>query len=691
MKSQSSIEKVILTSVIIIVSLFILFFIYGKTIKLQNAESTNYLTNINFGNIYINKNNVFITAKNKVSLGSNAIAYLKIEYENGTTNTINIEYILNSSYKTQNNETIYDFNTTNFNLNLPETTYFNLSLIMLKTNNMTLEPAYNSNSKIIYYPANAFSTLKIYMLNTTVSPMNGGTVSPHTQYYYSGTKVLLNAVANPNYAFVDWHGYGAGNYTGPNSIQTITINNNITEIAYFEPIIPVNFNSTYSGIPFTINFNDYKTNTTVGLTQNQQYKYSFPNYNILSSGVRYSLVSISGCGYSGNNQTITATYGLNNCIIFAKYIKQYYLTIYSSNSIRGTVYPYSGWYDAGSSVKISATPNYGYVFTNWVGSGNGNYTGTNNITTIIMNSPINEIANFKTYTITYNPTSGSFPNPVIYNKNTSLTGDILAYSITIDNGINLTTNGYALICNNTFINNGVIHTGFSNLGYGGVGGSTNSGNGGNGGSVPNSYGGSGGGGGGGQGVNGDNGGSGGNGGNTQVSGGSGGPGVSGWGYSGSSVTPPTITNPLIQTWYSSGFNNYLDGAGGGGGGGGAYVGGGVGGSGGKGGSGIYIQANKIIAGTINSNGSEGITGYYPSSLYTGGSGGGGGGGGGTIILAYGSGGYIAGSHNTNGGSGGYGGSTPGGAGGGSGGSGGNGELITYNYVTPPIQAPPNSN
>ena len=104
----------------------------------------------------------------------------------------------------------------------------------------------------------------------------------------------------------------------------------------------------------------------------------------------------------------------------------------------------------------------------------------------------------------------------------------------------------------------------------------------------------------------------------------------------------------------------------------------VGGSdGGSGAFGIYIQANKIIAGTINAAGQNG------GML---GSGGGGGGGGGTILLAYGSGGYVEGTYNTNGGLGGLAGPN-----GGAGGSGGAGQVLTLNYGSSPPVAVEGSN
>ncbi|MBK7708259.1 MAG: hypothetical protein IPJ30_21530 [Acidobacteria bacterium] len=40
----------------------------------------------------------------------------------------------------------------------------------------------------------------------------------------------------------------------------------------------------------------------------------------------------------------------------------------------GTVGPTSEYFDAGQSVQITATPNAGYRFIGWSGTGNGAYT-----------------------------------------------------------------------------------------------------------------------------------------------------------------------------------------------------------------------------------------------------------------------------------------------------------------------------
>jgi len=246
-------------------------------------------------------------------------------------------------------------------------------------------------------------------------------------------------------------------------------------------------------------------------------------------------------------------------------------------------------------------------------------------------------------------------NNIVISSNTTLANDLYCNNLTINSGVVLTTNGYNIYCSGTFTNNGTIITGtITNLN-----------------NLPNSYGGSGGGGGAeyyssnGSLYNGTNGIS------TLVSGGVGATASSnGTGTpagNGSTPSAPTITNSLIQSWHSNGFQNYLSGGSGG------YC---VNYNNGGGSYGIYIQANQIIAGTINANGGNGqtINGV-----------GGGGGGGGVILLAYGSGGYTAGTYNVSGGTGG---TTSGFTVNENGGNGGAGQVLTYNYgSTPPIPMP----
>jgi hypothetical protein len=105
------------------------------------------------------------------------------------------------------------------------------------------------------------------------------------------------------------------------------------------------------------------------------------------SGVQYVWTKWSDHGTISHvvipttNNTYTATFQT-----------QYFLTMSAGSG--GTVTPASGWHNAGRSVPIKARPNPGFTFVDWLGSGTGSYTGTNDPASITMGGPISETANF---------------------------------------------------------------------------------------------------------------------------------------------------------------------------------------------------------------------------------------------------------------------------------------------------------
>ncbi len=244
-----------------------------------------------------------------------------------------------------------------------------------------------------------------------------------------------------------------------------------------------------------------------------------------------------------------------------------------------------------------------------------------------------------------------------FSINTVLTSDVYANNVTIEPGVTVKTEGYNFLLTGTFDNRGTLETGYTELYE----------------NLPYSYGGSGGGGGFSYDANNYNGASGQAGFSTLSSGGQ--PGGISYSqlYGAGGITPSLqgITSATISQWFNSsalagfseGMSKYLAGATGGYSGNLQTTGASIPGSGAWG---VYIQAKRIIAGTIDASGQGTV----------GGGAGSGGGGGGTILLAYGSGGIVPGQYSIMGGS--------GKASGVSyasnyGGNGGNGQIYSFNY------------
>jgi hypothetical protein len=93
----------------------------------------------------------------------------------------------------------------------------------------------------------------------------------------------------------------------------------------------------------------------------------------------------------------------------ASFTTQYQLTMQSAAN--GATAPASGWFDQGTTVSISATPDPGYGFNGWSGTGTGSFTGWSNPANVTMNAPLTETPSFSTsvtVTVKGNPAGRSF-------------------------------------------------------------------------------------------------------------------------------------------------------------------------------------------------------------------------------------------------------------------------------------------
>jgi len=399
-KLQSSIEKFILSAIIAVVAIIVSYFIYSSFYSTSSHIGVkSYLVQADFSNIYGNKTSIFILLKNNTEIGSNVLINEKITFSNGTSNSITVPFTLEISSQSGDGH-LYYFTTSNFPTIANNSQGIKISNINILSGNSIIE---SQNNSIVYtsyyYTKSSLETIPLYYLNMSTSILNAGALIPGNGYYYAGSKVAIGEKPNTGYAFSGWLGYGNGNYTGSNQTSIITMNSNITEYAKYVKLVKMYVNATYNGIPVYINSAlNTTTNGTIYLMPGSKYTISFPMYIPLHSGIRYAFENMQDdCGIlisqNSNSTSFVASYSNYNCKFVANYVEQYLLLI-DFNSSQGSVTPFGGWYDAGSNVEITATPNYGYAFNKTVGNGNGSYTGNNNPFYITMNSPITEDVSF---------------------------------------------------------------------------------------------------------------------------------------------------------------------------------------------------------------------------------------------------------------------------------------------------------
>ena len=260
---------------------------------------------------------------------------------------------------------------------------------VVETGIATYQPANSDPSVHLYVNGNGYV---VFSANYSVDGFincqfdNDKTQNFTTNDVPAGTVFHLVSSPKSGYALQQWK--GTLNSTD-NSIN-ITANKNINEEAIYQKEAMFSVTFTECGLPagdsWWVNFNGQNiTSSTSTITfDTSDGTYSYTVQSMGTYGVNYNPTQASGTvTVDGFNQTE-----------YVYYYPEYYLHVTASPSSYGSITLSSGWYDSGESLDLLATPNSGYAFSSWKGTGSGSYTGTSDSASITMNGPINETAIF---------------------------------------------------------------------------------------------------------------------------------------------------------------------------------------------------------------------------------------------------------------------------------------------------------
>jgi uncharacterized repeat protein (TIGR01451 family) len=226
----------------------------------------------------------------------------------------------------------------------------------------------------------------------TMSHGVGGTVTPASGWKNSGMTISISATPTNNtlvsYSFNGWTGSGTRSYSGTNNPASIVMSGPITETASFiQNPVQVRVQANPVSLRFTVDSTTYTSAQTFSWQPGSSHTIATSSPQNGGAGVRYVWKNWSDGG--AISHTVAPTTNKSYTVNFTT---QYYLTM--SHGTGGTVTPASGWKNSGTAVSISGTPASGYIFSNWMGSGTGSYTGSTNPSSITMGGPISEAAAF---------------------------------------------------------------------------------------------------------------------------------------------------------------------------------------------------------------------------------------------------------------------------------------------------------
>jgi len=227
-----------------------------------------------------------------------------------------------------------------------------------------------------------------YYLTTQCDPEQGGTITPASNWYDTGSVVQVQATANPGYVFSHW----SGDISGSNNPTTVTMNGPRTATAVFAGEVNLTVASAYGSPSPGVGTHSYAKNTQVTVSVLSP---------VTAGTTRYVCTGWAGTGdvpASGEGTSVTFTITQNSTITW-QWKVQYYLSTKVSPAAGGSITPASGWYDSNTIVEVSASANPNFNFTGW----SGDLSGTENPTEVTMTAAKAVIANFSLVGRRYTP------------------------------------------------------------------------------------------------------------------------------------------------------------------------------------------------------------------------------------------------------------------------------------------------
>ena len=216
--------------------------------------------------------------------------------------------------------------------------------------------------------------LNVYAINASSENTTMGSVTGGGNYTYN-MQISLTANANFGYHFSQW---SDGNTQNPRNVVVTADSIFTAQFAANIYTLSVSSNDPDMGSAYGAGTFTYNTQTTISAAAN--YGYHFTQWSD---------------GNTENPRIVTINGNREYIAMFA--INFYTITVNSSNPALGNASG-GGTYNYNSNISITATPNYGYHFTQW---SDGNTQNPRNIT-VVQNATYTAQFAVNTYSVTVN-------------------------------------------------------------------------------------------------------------------------------------------------------------------------------------------------------------------------------------------------------------------------------------------------
>ncbi len=275
-----------------------------------------------------------------------------------------------------------------------------------KTYKLLAKP--NTNSKFISWEGDIISSDNPYYLefnnemnidvkfvikkfNITLEkePVNGGEVSGEGKYNYN-QNITIKATPAENWEFINWK-EGETIVSEMPSYSFVVKNDRTLKANFSKKKITIIGNVEPLNSGTILGLGKYEIGTTVMLTARPNAGWSFLEW-------RYS----NGDTVISNNPILSVVVQ-NNMDLIAKFSKNLYSVLTTSNPKEGGIASGGGYFYYGQEAELIAVPNTGWEFENW--TLNGNIIGEKENIKINVNANMNIAANYRRilYSLTISP------------------------------------------------------------------------------------------------------------------------------------------------------------------------------------------------------------------------------------------------------------------------------------------------
>jgi hypothetical protein len=245
----------------------------------------------------------------------------------------------------------------------------------------------SSTSTLTVTSSNPYNIVNIAMSPGDLNAFGNGTTHFVRSYATNANVTLMAPTTFAGATFQKWQRDSADWSFNPTTALTLDGNHVMTAVYTAPATVPITIQTSPAGQSFAVDGIAFANTQTFAWTPGSAHTIQAMSSQDGGSGTRFVWT-----GWSDNGALTHVVSPISASTYTAVFSSQVLFTMNSAPG--GTILPPSQWIDAGQTVVMRAVPNANHLFSGWLGSGTGSFTGSTNPASVTVSAPITETASF---------------------------------------------------------------------------------------------------------------------------------------------------------------------------------------------------------------------------------------------------------------------------------------------------------